>query len=76
MTIRRGTTVTVGPLDTLRILVEGWEDDSPDQDDNMGSLILNYTQAQNFGAGTRTIRGPKRDGQFEMTISISVRNLP
>ena len=76
MTIRRGTSVTLGQLDTLRILVEGWEDDSPDQDDKMGRLILNFTRAQNYGAGTHTLRGPKSDGQYEMTLTISVRDVP
>ena len=76
MTIRRGTSATLGPLDNLRILVEGWEDDSPDQDDDMGRLILNFTRAQNYGAGTHTIRGPKKDGQYEMTFTITVRDLP
>ena len=75
VTIRSGTSVELGQLDTLRVSVIGAEDDSPDQDDDMGTVILNFTRAQNYGAGTHTLRGPKKDGQFEATISISVTDI-
>jgi outer membrane protein assembly factor BamA len=61
---------------TLSIFVKGTEDDSPDSNDDMGTVSQEYFSDSNWGQGAHSTRSTCPDGCYTMYYAISVTELP
>ncbi len=69
-------TVVIPETGTLSIFVKGTEDDSPDANDDMGTVSQQFFDTANWGQGAHNNRSTCPDGCYTIYYTIDVIELP